>query len=458
MWGRWEVKKINWLADKDMLPSILPNAQITGFGLDLMSGTAEAPIDFDSATSNIISKIVEMRHGQTGRPIIFVGHGYGNIIIGKIFTGEFQSLPGRTDLVDSTSSIAFFAAPVVSLEGLIDWAVGTLRVSRYSKLFGGQLPLPQIWEALNNSTLEKNIPTFAFLEKESLVPQTDESADAKKPAVPDGPRLNFDHNKQTEDTIGDVAKFMDPEDSDFQAFSNWMLDAVQTHQLLRAAKKGELGTMDLLIKQSFDLNLSDRLGQTALHIATKNEQVGVVRKLIQTGRVSLDSQDNEGMTALHIAVRLNTSRSAEIVEALLAASAISNLEDNNGITAQQLSDDPERLLFIQELLRMPPLIEGPSARERLVKGSPPDGDCTLACRKTGMVAREIFAAEDENPDTHLPFYSTVLDIVYGDQGVNEMFRSLHGSNVMKGAMCHWYHLPMNNVSSLETSNTILSPS
>jgi hypothetical protein len=251
MWGRWGVKKINWLADKDMLPSILPNAQITGFGLDLMSGTAEAPIDFDSATSNIISKIVEMRHGQTGRPIIFVGHGYGNIIIGKIFTGEFQSLPGWTDLVGSTSSIAFFAAPVVSLEGLIDWAVGTLRISRGSKLFEGPLPLPQIWEALNKSTLEKDISTFAFLEKVSLVPQTDESADTKKPAVPDGPRLKFDHNKQTEDIIADMTKFTDPEDSDFQAVSNWMLDAVQTHQLLRAAKDGELGTMDLLINQSF---------------------------------------------------------------------------------------------------------------------------------------------------------------------------------------------------------------
>jgi hypothetical protein len=129
--------------------------------------------------------------------------------------------------------------------------------------------------------------------------------------------------------------------------------------------------------------------------------------LLGTGKVDINHQDIFGMTALHTAVVCNSSNSVEIVHDLLSSAANSDLR-NNDKTAKDLAAENVNILpQILDELAAPPLVRGPGVPERMTRGTPPEGDGTNACQKTGFVSREIFGASGTAPDTHLPVYSNI---------------------------------------------------
>lgn len=430
-----------------MLPSALPAARIFGFGIDLSSRAVDAPLDFDSVAADIVSELTHSRSESRQRPIVFIGHGYGNLLIEKILSGERPESREIANLMGSTAAIMLFAAPLVGSTSLIEWTTKTLKVSRESKFFNSPI-LPQLWETFNQRTAIENISTVVFLERDAAGPHADGKEKEKAAAFIERLKEQKVNVVETKNDIGNIAKFYSPEDQGWQTTRHWICDAVQTYQLLEAAKDPEADMLNYLIEKSFNPNLVNRAGQTALQIAAKYQHLEAVKLLLSKG-ADIDHQDTLGMTALHTAVACNASQSVEIVQALLSSSANSGLRNLNNKTAKDLTYEMEGIRpAIREALETRPLMQGPSAPEYMVRGSPPRGNCTIACQKTGMVSREVFAASETSTDTHLPFYSTISEFIYGDRKVDEIFKALHGKRKLGDPLCRWHHIPINNVRKL----------
>jgi hypothetical protein len=212
---------------------------------------------------------------------------------------------------------------------------------------------------------------------------------------------------ETKETIANVAKFTGPEDQRWELIRSRIHNVARTQQLLDVARDTGTERLEGLIKSSFDLNLSNRDGQAALQMAAKHQRPGAVKLLLGTGKVDVNHQDISGMTALHAAVACNASNSVEIVHNPLSSAANSDLRNNDEKTAKDLAVENVNILpQILEELAAPPLVRGPGVPEHMTRGTPPEGDGTKACQKTGFVSREVFGASETAPDTHLPVYPT----------------------------------------------------
>ncbi|MBA0561212.1 hypothetical protein Golob_018061 [Gossypium lobatum] len=104
--------------------------------------------------------------------------------------------------------------------------------------------------------------------------------------------------------------------------------------LCLAARKGEAGTIQRLIKNGAAINGMDQHGWTALNRAAFKGRTDAVRMLIDKG-IDIDSKDEDGYTALHCAVE---SGHAEGVELLLKKGADVEARTNKGVTALQIAD------------------------------------------------------------------------------------------------------------------------
>ncbi len=96
-------------------------------------------------------------------------------------------------------------------------------------------------------------------------------------------------------------------------------------ELLYALNKGELGSINLLLKDS-DINEIDKDGRSLLHHAVLLKDSEVVDLLINKG-ASLDIQDNLGWSPLHFAAQ---RYDVHISKTLIDANADLNSVDNYG--------------------------------------------------------------------------------------------------------------------------------
>jgi hypothetical protein len=435
-----------------MLPDVFPASRILGFGWDIGSRSVESPPNFESTASEIISKLTDLRKGYLQRAIVFIGHGYGTVLIANILAGEGQLTQERANLMSSTAAVVLFAAPLFDYTGLIEWTSKTSKIPQGSKFFSSPIP-PQLWENLSSYTKKEKTFTFAFLERDAACPHVDEQEDARTTKLAKRlKQLEILDTVETKENIANVAKFTGPEDQRWELIRSRIYNVVRTHQLLDVARDTGTDRLKRLIKNSFDLNLSNRDGQTALQIAARHQRPGAVKLLLGTGKVDINHQDISGMTALHMAVACNASNSVDIVHDLLSSAANSDLRNNDEKTAKDLAAENVNILpQILEELAAPHLVRGPGVPERMTRGTPPEGEGTKACRKTGFVSRIIFGASRTAPDTHLPVYSNILNFIYGDETVDKIFKAQQGERDLGKPICRWHHIPMNNVRNFRIS-------
>lgn len=434
-----------WLEDPDMLPKALPTARITGFGLDINKCIANnAPIHLKHAATNILAQLLEARSQQRKDPIVFIGHGYGNVVIEQILFGDLLETVdknSRTHIVEATAAVTMFAPPLENFDDLVNWTASTFDISRKStRVFEARKDnnhIPKvIWQRFFHGVEKHNIPSLGYIDK------TQESKDTK---LAEHAPYRLDRTWMSELEVDDVARFSGPQDNRFRNISKAISESLVLHQLLSAAETRDESSMGDLIKASDDLNFENRKSQTILHIAAERGHTRLMQHLVNSGKVDLDRQDESGNTTLHIAVDPRYPNDPVMVHCLLKAGAKLGVKNKRGKSAQDIAlHDTSVFPGIKDLIERPPLVEGPSGPRRLVRGNPANEKARSACHLTGMSVREIFPAEGDKPDTHLPVYKTVHDLIYTNDKINDWFRSARDKKSAK-ALCQWYHIPMNNM-------------
>ena len=103
----------------------------------------------------------------------------------------------------------------------------------------------------------------------------------------------------------------------------------------------------LLLKQGADTNRRDSNGHTALHLGVQTGHEGLVKTLIEIGKVDPNVQDALGQTALFHAVQCDNESMARL---LLEASVDVNCKDTFGDVALHVAVERGSEVLIQLLL------------------------------------------------------------------------------------------------------------
>ncbi|KAJ3403875.1 hypothetical protein CcCBS67573_g06458 [Chytriomyces confervae] len=115
--------------------------------------------------------------------------------------------------------------------------------------------------------------------------------------------------------------------------------------LFYAASKGWLDVCQLLISHGAKINVRDHLNQTALHRACAKGNVALVRLLLEQNNIKLDIDDRDGNSALHIAI---DNGHGEVAVLLVDAGADVDSENREKKKPLDLATDGNLRLFLEK--------------------------------------------------------------------------------------------------------------
>ena len=100
----------------------------------------------------------------------------------------------------------------------------------------------------------------------------------------------------------------------------WMhSEARELSPLLRAVKRGDENLVKLLLEtDKVDVDSKDNNGRTPLSWAVQSESEAVVKLLLETGKVDVDSKDNDGQTPLSWAARSGNEAVVKLLQFFIA--------------------------------------------------------------------------------------------------------------------------------------------
>ncbi|OTA55630.1 hypothetical protein K449DRAFT_376402 [Hypoxylon sp. EC38] len=112
----WVFKEnqVNWLKNETMLPAALPKARIMAFGYaSYWFGNGAVKQTLDGASTKLLQALSHVRTGCPYRPIIFIGHCFGGLIIQQAYTIAklHQIDEDFLGIYDSITGIVFLGTP-----------------------------------------------------------------------------------------------------------------------------------------------------------------------------------------------------------------------------------------------------------------------------------------------------------------------------------------------------------
>jgi hypothetical protein len=413
-----ETLSIYWLSNKNMLRKVLPGARVLKFGYPATPGLDGDQVTLDRAAEKLRSRLLILRNDCRNRPIVFIGRDVGVVVIEQALI-QISRLPEAEEvarhILESTTGIIFLATPSPGADsrdyftGRDDWFPPKSTTSTAS-------PSTHLHK-FKRAVERKNI----FLA-----------------------RLQWPNKTSGSD------------DTNYSQVSGLVRRFENSHRFLTAAFKQERDTVEGLLDQGVDSNVQNRSGQSALHIAVRNDDFPMVRLLLGKGSADIALQDNKGQSALHIAVqralRFPGQRDElpgdkfKVVELLLAKGADAKALDRDGRSATNLADFSQNK-EIKSLLEKPPLVEGPSASitHEWRKPMPPDDpNAVSVCENFRATLTEFFlikGRENRIIDKH----ASVYEVLY-EQGPESILNHDRPSTLRQTRTCRWFHLPANNVS------------
>lgn len=286
--------KVNWLMDSDMLPNIIPEARIIGVGFDIQNN-ADVPIDFETAAEQLCNYLAIERANCSTRPILFIGHAYGGIIIEQaLVTGACQDTKSKP-ILENTAAVFFFSCPILGSDTTSRLLAELYGLSPDARFFtdmgASSAKLRRLTDEFNAKVMQKDTrmksdsgdqPKTKLRVRKGVVNSGDMSRRTGFPII-HVTSAEFSSQRKAEraaeklkvgraiDRLDDpesivvltkdfrsAIQFSGPKDQDFQNLAKWILSAVHTRQFLDAAT-GRLEDMESLInKQGVNVNLRDR--------------------------------------------------------------------------------------------------------------------------------------------------------------------------------------------------------
>jgi hypothetical protein len=406
-----------------MLPEVMPHNRTICVGYDLDTVVDQNVISYEMAAQKLFELLGDRRKACSTRPVIFIGHGLGCLVVQQAFQGRASS-----DIAESIqkacAGILFHHVPVEDTSS------------------DGSNSIPGI------EKLGPNISPDTGTLKSSTKPE-------QKHTILDLTRTAREHSilhhvlkhGPSEKDHTQSFKFSTKNDFTFQQLSAKIVEWSETHQLMRAVKHADFVTLRRLLDEGVKINLRKTLSQeTALHVAcqmvsSKSHEIDL---LIRIGKADVTLRDSSGRTPLHYAL-LREPPDVEIIRVLLVAGAETTTPDCNGVTPldQAKLTAPGR---VRKLLRMRPLVKGPSAAKSSVASAPPHsrsaGD---VCDAYQMAATEMYFDRKTLTEKHLPRHFSISDAIYGKKALQAMLDETRSRSIKDELVCRWYHLPANNM-------------
>lgn len=176
--------------------------------------------------------------------------------------------------------------------------------------------------------------------------------------------------------------------------------------LLHAAKDGDIQALQELLVAGEDVNSSNVIGQTALHVAALWGNVDALEFLLLSG-ADVDAQNQNGQTALHFASGKGMS---ECVQLLLGAGADPTLTTSRGRTPADEAGNDRVLALLSHPLKVHDAVKNldvSRVKELLVTSDNgferPDGDGNTALHLAVVIA-------DTKPDVSLELINVLCEL------------------------------------------------
>lgn len=113
---------VNWLNDDNMLEWHIPGSRISTIGFDL-SPKSSGLGDLESAAEQLNDYLNVLRNGHRP-PVLFLGHGYGSLIITSALTSASSSASRFNNVLRNAAGLFDFAYPVFNQEANKNVSVG----------------------------------------------------------------------------------------------------------------------------------------------------------------------------------------------------------------------------------------------------------------------------------------------------------------------------------------------
>ena len=109
----------------------------------------------------------------------------------------------------------------------------------------------------------------------------------------------------------------------------------QNATLLHAAcRSGNLSAAQHLFEKSLSLTELTSRNETLIHYAVSSDSTDLIKWLIETGKINIDAKDQSGDTALHLATRQNK---LNVIKLLTSKGADITIQNNDGKRAYEIA-------------------------------------------------------------------------------------------------------------------------
>ena len=447
-------KLVHWLKDEEMLRVTFKFSRILLLRRTDSLSMQRSP-SIDEVASYLLGLLSESRQTCRERPIVFIGHEIGVMVIEKALMLSSKGNEAEAQVFRITAGIVFLSSMISGTESdaeqELDYLNPTSRMFSDGENFRFRGfndteyvgPRLQISKAVRH--LEELKATLEEAEKSALK-EGDGPVSHEVNAGPSAISLARYHY------LGKIKK---AEDAVYLNIINAIASSLECYQLLSMACKGKIQDLRSIIDFGVGVNLQDRTGNTALHLAALNGRTDTVKVLLHDFGANVALQNSKSRSALFLAVD-SGKNNVDIVTLLLKNGARVKDQDKSRQSPLSVSKNPRVSMEIKSLLKNPPLVEGPrdvmtigTWRQRTAPNSARAED---ACKSFRAVLVEFFLSEGkesfvlEDPSVYHLLYKSRPERIL--EKARERARSagpVDQATIMNQLKCRWYHIPANNV-------------
>ncbi|KAK2776453.1 hypothetical protein FQN52_003462 [Onygenales sp. PD_12] len=459
--GEEEAQKkiVRWLEDKDMLPGSIPNARVLGYTYPNLSNTIPWRDYREYAAQEFLKKLMRRRASAHSKsPILYIGHGFGGLVLQKALTLATQSSQRAAKLLDPAAGFIFVNTPFPVLSDDMSIAPGPVfpdvQNSRQEAIIRrvnkqelkDETPEKfeswKLWKAFDHERSSRKI-SLAWLYK----PDTSKSSQPPKqtpvPITPPNFCVRIRGGRST--------RFTGPTDDNYKI----ILHHIKKLLLFKicASEYPDNLLLTLLTKANFPVTAEDDEGRTPLHVAGSSSNSAAVTLLISKGRLTLAEimhPDNRGRTPLHATVQ-EAVRTAErvaagsgpdkqdsytkTIQSLIEHPINLQQSDDSDKTAWDYISDGDEYDWLRELQTRRFLVQ---EEDNSLEFSEPTETQEMVCKKATSVLAEFYKDRKQ----YVLLHKFVHEVLY-EKGP-ETFLSFARPPDVESPTCRWFHLPANN--------------